>query len=156
MSGAALLLLAILLLMLRQHRRRMAEAASQPSPGAPVRIYGYLLPHEGNPGEQKNTPIPIDCIPFRIGRIQTNDLVLDDPSVSRQHAEIDYADGHLLARDLESLNGLLVNGERVKDSRLADNDQLDVGEFTLHLKVENPQGQDSEATLFIKTSMHGE
>ena len=58
--------------------------------------------------------IAVDHTPWRIGRGRGNDLVLDDHSVSRLHADIRSADdGRLVLTDLESLNGVFVNDNRV-------------------------------------------
>lgn len=48
------------------------------------------------------------------GRSSTRDIVIDLPQVSRRHAEIIYHDEAYFASDLESSNGTLVNGERLR------------------------------------------
>ena len=135
--------------LLRALRRRRGETATYTPMRKPARIYSYLLPDSNN--LQTKNPIPIDCVPFRIGRANTNDLVLPDASVSRHHAEVDYEKGQLLIRDLASLNGLLVNGERVKDCSLQENDLLGIGEYSLCVKMDSPQESDKEKTLFMQT-----
>lgn len=50
---------------------------------------------------------------FRIGRDATCEIQLDDPMISRQHAEVSHADGLWWIRDLGSRNGTLVDGQRV-------------------------------------------
>jgi pSer/pThr/pTyr-binding forkhead associated (FHA) protein len=51
---------------------------------------------------------------FVIGRDESSDLVLDDPKVSRHHAEILQSSGPFrMLHDLDSANGTLVNGRRV-------------------------------------------
>lgn len=51
-----------------------------------------------------------------IGREHTNDIVLDDPLVSRRHARLDPPTAQVLAvlHDLGSFNGTFVNGHRVQ------------------------------------------
>lgn len=46
-----------------------------------------------------------------IGRTPDNDLQIDDPSISRRHAEIVADDEHAVIRDLESTNGTMVDGQ---------------------------------------------
>jgi len=51
---------------------------------------------------------------LRAGRLATLEIVLDDTSVSRKHAEVAcHADGRWFVRDNESTNGTYVNGARV-------------------------------------------
>jgi serine phosphatase RsbU (regulator of sigma subunit)/pSer/pThr/pTyr-binding forkhead associated (FHA) protein len=56
--------------------------------------------------------------PFRIGRAPDNHLVLRDTRVSRNHAQIAFADGNCVLEDLGSRHGVWVNGERVEKSRV--------------------------------------
>jgi soluble lytic murein transglycosylase-like protein len=51
--------------------------------------------------------------PFRIGRAPDNDLVVDDASVSLQHAEVVFENGAWWIRDLQSTNGTIVGGRAV-------------------------------------------
>ena len=70
----------------------------------------------------------------RIGRSGAADVRLDDPTVSRRHALVVLtADGDLRALDDRSLNGLLVNGERVEWAALSDGDALEVGRYRLYV-----------------------
>lgn len=48
-----------------------------------------------------------------IGRHPGNDISLDDPSVSGEHAQIAFERNHWVVRDLGSTNGTLVNGTRI-------------------------------------------
>lgn len=69
--------------------------------------------------------------PFRIGRMEANDVVLDDPTVSRFHAEI-YREGrHFYIRDLGSTNGTFVNGKELRVKRLNPNDIISCGNSRL-------------------------
>jgi adenylate cyclase len=54
-----------------------------------------------------------------VGRAMACDLAIPDPTVSRQHAEIEPANGGILVRDLRSTNGTYVNGQRVAHQALA-------------------------------------
>jgi ABC-type multidrug transport system ATPase subunit len=55
-----------------------------------------------------------------IGRDPSCGLVVDDPLVSRQHAEVSWADGGWVLRDLESTNGTYVDGEQIGVLPLTD------------------------------------
>ncbi|MBV8138342.1 MAG: FHA domain-containing protein, partial [Deltaproteobacteria bacterium] len=48
-----------------------------------------------------------------IGSDPSNELVIDEPTVSRRHAEVIRRSGVFQVRDLRSTNGTLVNGNRV-------------------------------------------
>jgi uncharacterized protein YraI len=48
-----------------------------------------------------------------IGRAQDNDVVLDDPQVSRHHARLTQRNDQIVIEDLGSTNGTLVNGRRI-------------------------------------------
>ena len=68
----------------------------------------------------------------RIGRSAAADIRLDDPSVSRRHALIvSERPSSLRVLDDRSLNGVLVNGERVEWARVGDGDEVWIGRFRL-------------------------
>jgi hypothetical protein len=70
----------------------------------------------------------------RIGRSGSADIRLDDPTVSRRHAVIVHTpEGELRVLDDRSMNGIVVNGESVDWSPLADGDELQIGRYSLHV-----------------------
>lgn len=68
-----------------------------------------------------------------IGRGLDNDVVLEDASVSRHHAEIIREAGRLEVRDLGSRNGTWVNAARVAASSIGPGDQLAFGAVQLEV-----------------------
>ncbi len=66
-----------------------------------------------------------------IGRDPGNDLVLDDASVSRRHAEIRRESGSFYIYDRGSLNRTYVHRIRIDRTRLADGDELQLGRTRL-------------------------
>lgn len=66
-----------------------------------------------------------------VGRHSKSDVLLDDVTVSRRHAEFYRRHGVFLVRDLGSLNGTYVNRERVEEVALARGDELQIGKFRL-------------------------
>jgi hypothetical protein len=69
-----------------------------------------------------------------LGRGTACQLVLDDPLVSRKHAQIQVDERQAVLEDLGSVNGVYVNGDRVEGSRvLADGDRIVIGHQELTL-----------------------
>jgi pSer/pThr/pTyr-binding forkhead associated (FHA) protein len=66
-----------------------------------------------------------------VGRHPDSDIFLDDVTVSRRHAELIRTGSHLVVKDLGSLNGTYVNGERVDERQLGTGDELQIGRFKL-------------------------
>ena len=63
-----------------------------------------------------------------IGRGPGNDIVLDDPHLSRRHCRILWYEEGILIEDLGSINGTVVNGQAVLHRRILRNgDVLSVG-----------------------------
>ncbi len=71
-----------------------------------------------------------------VGRSLTCDFVIDDPTVSRHHAQLQVeGEGDaLLVTDLESANGLEHNGVSVTRARCRDGDRLTVGRVSLRVR----------------------
>ncbi len=62
-----------------------------------------------------------------IGRSRQADVVLSDPNVSRRHAELRRQGDDYIIVDLDSLNGIEVNGKRVKSRKLMNGDLITMG-----------------------------
>jgi len=69
-----------------------------------------------------------------LGRLYTNDIVLEDPNVSRVHAEIKLEDEGYAIYDLGSTNGTFVNDKKQKKWVLHDGDIVVMGETELLFK----------------------
>lgn len=80
--------------------------------------------------------LPIDRGTMRIGRKPHNDIVLDDLTVSGDHAVIDTDLQGSTVRDLGSRNGTLVNGLPASARRLAHDDVIEIGIYRLRYIVE--------------------
>jgi len=87
--------------------------------------------------------VPIQTLPFRIGRRVGLELSLPYESVSKEHAEI-YADGKgLHVRDLQSTNGTFANQVRVQDALIREGDLLRFADCELRIvRVEPPEEVD--------------
>ena len=71
-----------------------------------------------------------------IGRIDRSDIVIDDSSVSREHASIERRDGRFILEDLKSTNGTFINGEFVDVRVLNHGDKIRIGNTVLQFIVE--------------------
>jgi|GEM_PF-1421691 hypothetical protein len=71
---------------------------------------------------------------FQMGRGPENDLVIDDPMVSRIHARIEFDGKGWILRDLGSSNGTRVNGSPVGSVVLSAGDVIKVGESSLEFR----------------------
>lgn len=80
-------------------------------------------------------PIPVETGTMRIGRSPGADLHLDDITVSRRHALVLAGDDHVKIVDDRSLNGVVVNGRRVREAVLHDGDEIGLGRVVLRWVV---------------------
>ncbi len=84
----------------------------------------------------KNTNLDAPEGNFLIGRSSECHLILDDPSVSRIHAVIVRQGDVLRVEDKGSRNGVLVNKEKIVESRiLQDGDQILIGHQIIRITV---------------------
>ena len=74
---------------------------------------GLELMVEG--GLEHGNRIPLQSFRTTLGRQAGNDVVLDEPGISRRHAEVIKMDSGFSLRDLSSINGTYVNDERVTE-----------------------------------------
>src|SRR5438309_24041 len=72
-----------------------------------------------------------------IGRSRQCDVVLTDPNVSRQHAEIRPRGGSWVVTDLGSTNGSQLNGRRIEGSEvLRTGDEIELGASLMTFTLE--------------------
>ena len=71
-----------------------------------------------------------------IGRSRECDFMLDDPNVSRQHAELRREGDGWVVADLGSTNGVKVNGNRVREAGLRAGDEITLGLARLSFEQE--------------------
>jgi uncharacterized RDD family membrane protein YckC len=86
-----------------------------------------LLVQEGN-GEREFELVDLE---INIGRELDNTLRLPDPSISRHHAVIRLGPAGYEIQDLQSSNGVLINGTKVASAPLRDGDRITLGQMQL-------------------------
>lgn len=82
-------------------------------------------------GDEEGRFFTLDSETVSIGRHGTNDIVLDDITVSRRHTTIRRDGPTVTVHDEGSLNGTYVNQVRVDTARLRQGDELQVGKYHL-------------------------
>src|ERR1017187_9532117 len=71
--------------------------------------------------------LSLNHTPYTVGRKVDRDLVIADPRVAREHAQIVAEDGEFFVVALGSKPGTFVNGEKVDRHKLQRNDRLEFG-----------------------------
>jgi len=93
-------------------------------------MFGELVPQGGG------DPIPLLQRKLVIGRRSSCDIVLIFPNISSQHCELELIDGYWQVRDLQSRNGVKVNGERVNTRFLRPGDDLAIAKNHYRVQFE--------------------
>ena len=119
--------------------------------------YGALTPTEGG------DPIPLIAETMTIGRRESCDICLRHNNVSSRHGEMVFQDGYWQVRDLNSSNGVKINGgSRItpmewKPLQPGDEVSFASHQFTLNYTCENPQALQAamaqEEDIFSKSLM---
>ena len=99
------------------------HAVNETSATSLVRPHLILRPPDGAP-----QTIGLLRDPLTIGRHPTNHIVIDIPTVSAEHAVIEYVGGQYRLTDRGSRNGTFVNGQRITAYDLQDGDVIRIGD----------------------------
>lgn len=67
---------------------------------------------------------PLSHAVVNIGRRSDNDLIIDDPRISRVHAQLRSVKGHFVIFDLDSTGGTTVNGHKIRQWLLSPGDVI--------------------------------
>jgi ABC transport system ATP-binding/permease protein len=112
---------------------------ASPAPGGslPFSGWGDVDPHASLPGVDREPTSRIQLPTARvvkIGRRPDNDIVVHDLGVSKAHAELKMSPtGRYQIFDLGSHNGTFVNGQRVNQAELTEDDIVSIGHATFRL-----------------------
>jgi signal transduction histidine kinase len=72
---------------------------------------------------------------YSVGRARHNDIALNEPSISKLHARLDYQDGRFFVEDAGSLHGVYVNASKVRRAELSPGAQVQLGNVTLKFSL---------------------
>jgi hypothetical protein len=127
--GGLVLVLFIIADWIRRRRLQAAKAHAAKLAAAPVYARLQVLDGDG-------TELLMRTTALRVGRGTDNDLALKNDSVSRHHAEIHRTrEGDFTITELNSGNGVLVNGEHVTKTTLKNDDIIELGEVRIRFLI---------------------
>src|SRR5499427_5234241 len=101
----------------------VSQSSGSLSGSSVSRVFPVVIYVQGN--EQQT--LTLNHTPYTVGRKVDRDLVIPDPRVSREHAQIVSENGEFFVVDQGSKHGTYVNGERVDRRKLERNDRLEFG-----------------------------
>ena len=73
--------------------------------------------------------------PYSVGRARHNDIALNEPSISKLHARLDYQEGRFFVEDAGGLHGVYVNAAKVRRAELGPGAQIQLGNVTLKFSL---------------------
>jgi adenylate cyclase len=79
--------------------------------------------------------------PYTVGRAVASDLAIQDPTVSRQHAELELTGAGVRVRDLGSTNGTYLDGQRVSDAVAMPGSRISFGKVDFEVREESAPTQ---------------
>jgi pSer/pThr/pTyr-binding forkhead associated (FHA) protein len=93
------------------------------------KVEGFLLTVIDGQAQGREYHFESRC---KIGRVESNDVILVDPGISREHARFHGKRGVYLVEDLGSSNGTRLNGELIEGPEvLRDGDYVGIGQATV-------------------------
>jgi len=140
-----ILTIATFVMMLKKGNKNQGNTMSFPE----VKPYAFLITQD-----ETKARYPITRTTCRLGRSKNNEITLRDSSVSRRHAEIhrDKGDEFTLI-DLNSLNGVFVNNEKIGRYKLKEGDIMEVGDVNLRFSLLPTDYQFEESTVMQDTKV---
>ncbi len=101
-----------------------------PGPDAPSRAH-LVVQTDGARGAR----FDLGGAVIAVGRGTDNDVIVDDPEVSRHHCQLKLQHGAYSFVDLQSRNGSTVNGQPVEEIALADGDRIRIGNTRIEFRI---------------------
>ncbi len=88
-----------------------------------------------------------------IGRGRTCDITLNDKKSSRKHAIITRVGAKFSIKDLDSANGLYVNGARVQEAELSGDDRIKIGDVEFSFQATSTAYENQEKNFLQVNSL---
>jgi FHA domain/FhaA, N-terminal domain len=85
--------------------------------------------------------IPLNRSVVNIGRRLGNHVIIDDPRISRSHAQVRFVKGRFVLFDLESTGGTFINGRRASQTVLYPGDVISLAGVSLIFGQDLPPGR---------------
>jgi adenylate cyclase len=82
--------------------------------------------------------------PFTVGRSASCDLAVQDPTVSRRHAELELAGAGVRVRDVGSTNGTYLDGVRIIDALATPGSRVAFGKVDFEVQEQHPTPADQD------------
>ena len=98
-------------------------------------VKGELVPVGGGDA------IPLIRPVLTLGRRESCDVCMKFPNISGLHCELSLRDGFWFIRDLNSTNGIKVNGARVQEKTLSSGDEVTIGKRVYTIEYTLPEGK---------------
>jgi adenylate cyclase len=95
-------------------------------------VHGELQPVGGG------DTIPLIRESLTIGRRESCDIRLNFPNISGIHAQLTFLNGYWYIRDMNSTNGVKVQGQRIVEKLLHPNDEISIGKRRFVIEYELP------------------
>jgi len=84
--------------------------------------------------DRAGTSFPVRSAEVTIGKAPENEIVIDDPTVSRNHLVVVRQKDRFLVKDLGSTNGTFIDGAQVREGYLRPGSLLEVGDVQLRFQ----------------------
>lgn len=97
-------------------------------------VNGELVPIGGG------DPMPLIREVLTLGRRDSCDIRMTFPNVSGRHCQLVFRNGYWYIRDLNSTNGIKVNGTQVQEKLLHSSDEVMIGKRSFQIFYKEPRG----------------
>lgn len=129
--------------------KRSNPSTAAPRPTAPTGPHGRLVPLGGGPDFALSQPR------ITVGRRAPCQMVIERSTVSSRHCELEFVDGYWFVRDLDSRNGIRIDGQRCQDGWVLPGGRLTIGDqrFQIEYTASGPPPLGATAVRLEKSLM---